>query len=192
MFRIIVSIILMPMATIGLAASPKAVTNTIATKFAFMGTDTMKCYPENERCIVPVYVRSDGTANGCVITNNWAFIKVPPPNLASGNRIKIVWLLQLSDSDEIKSEYTFRDTDGVTPNTGQDPNNEFRNKQLDKDHSGVGETSKDPTFKKRYRWTSFHPGSMGQDVAYNINVVRVVNGQTTRCDAKDPTITNQN
>jgi hypothetical protein len=149
----------------------------------FIGTDVMNCYGENERCIVPVYVQSDGTATGCVVRMHFGEIRVYDSKLPNGKKVKIVWMLQLADSNEDKSQYQFHQGSGVKPNSGQDPNNEFRDKVRDGDDSG--------NQKRRFRWTSHHPGVLGSPVSYAINIERVVSGVPNLCTV-DPKIVNQN
>jgi hypothetical protein len=153
----------------------------MVSTLAYSGTapDTMNCRGENERCLVPVYVESDG-ATGCVVRMQFGQINVFPPKTTSGGKIKIVWLLQLANSDDRRAEFQFEQADGVKANAGQDPDNEFRNKTPDGDEPD-----------RRFRWTSFHPGRKGKDVDYTITVLRTV-GKTVSTCRVDPKITNQN
>lgn len=182
MFRCLILVTALLLATAVAAAAKKPAVSSTPLRTSFLGDDTLNCYGENERCIVPVYVQSDGTATGCVVRFSYGQINVKPSKFSDGRKIKIVWLLQLSDSDEEKNEYQWHVTDGVRPNAGQDPDNEYRDKKRDNDEAAG---------KKRFRWTSHHPGQKGKDVKYTLVAQRVVGGNTRDCLPVDPTITNQ-
>ena len=165
---------------------PKPPSTTVDIR---MHNNTVECFPDVHRCIIPVYVHADanGTCRAQIDASN---IIVPKK---SGPTIKVVWVLKKGDRNTPMSQFSFL-SDGVKPLPAQ-PTDQFTSEGFDgtdaadpnpNESNGPGDET------RRFRWASRHPvgTGAGKAVHYVITVQRTTNANGTQKCTVDPTISN--
>ena len=143
------------------------------------GAQVIECTGYSERCVIPVYVTTDGSAD-CKVRMDFTEVHVKASQI--GVPIRVIWLL-LKGLRGDNSVYRFEPSTGVKLTTNS--NMDFTNPGQDVDEES-GNSS-----PRRFRWVSVHTNPNPQLQPYDFVVQRKKSGGAWQtCASIDPRIIN--